>query len=52
MFQKENSIKQFEEVYEYLSDCPAIKDSINPSTIDLKKVADLEKIITAYNSCN
>lgn len=51
VFKKDDSAKMFEKLNEYLSDCSSFSGSINKAEIDLKKLADLKKILSAYNSC-
>lgn len=51
MFKEDNSKKMFEKIFEYLDDCPNLKDNLNTSEINLKSEDDLIKIVKAYNSC-
>ena len=51
LFKGDNSKKMFEDIFEYLSDCPSLKNSLDISNIDLKNVDDLKKIVTTYNNC-
>ncbi|WP_411029104.1 hypothetical protein [Spongiimicrobium sp. 3-5] len=51
LLKKDNSKKMFEELFEYLGDCPKLKDEINVLEIDLNNENHLLKIVNSYNSC-
>lgn len=51
IFKKDNSEKMFEKLFEYLNDCPTLKDNLNTSEINLDEAEGLKKIITAYKNC-
>lgn len=51
LFKADNSEKMFEDIFEYLEDCPDLKNNINSSEIDLDKESDLMILLQAYNSC-
>ncbi len=51
LFIKNYSVKMFEKINAYLSDCSIFPESINQAEIDLEKLDDLKKIISVYNNC-
>jgi len=51
LFKSDNSEKMFEKLYEYLSDCPTLKESLSGKSLDLDKEEDLKTILAVYNSC-
>lgn len=45
--------KTFAKLYDYLAECPAVKQEINKDNTDLENLKDLERILDVYNTnCN
>lgn len=51
LFKSNNSEKMLQDMFEYLSDCPSLKDKLVASEIDLKSEAEIKQIVTTYNTC-